>query len=282
MGSFKLIEPFINKFKFYLILYIICILLSYPLESIVIPETFSSFFESLKNTSTNLPNNVFIDFFYKICFFITIIIISQLITSKLDVYLIPEFNEMISNTIFEKIIRHYENNYTDIELGKILTRINGLPSILRELSTDLFTWIVPKILTVIIINYYFFRNNITLGILSSLVLVFIIWNNYRSFKPCVEVSHDRYTKYEDKSEILQDKLSNLYSIYSCGNLKEEINNFKQTTNKFKDIHNKSMSCSHKIKNKNGFLTTLIFITMCCYIVYLYKLNKISKLVSNDL
>ena len=37
-----------------------------------------------------------------------------------------------------------------------------------------------------------------------------------------------------------------------------------------------MSCSHKIKNKNGFITTLIFITMCCYIAYLYKSNKITK------
>ena len=64
MGSFKLIEPFIKKYKLNLIIYTICILLSYPLESIVIPEIFSSFFGSLKSDSlTNISNDIFLVFF---------------------------------------------------------------------------------------------------------------------------------------------------------------------------------------------------------------------------
>jgi ABC-type multidrug transport system fused ATPase/permease subunit len=277
MGSFKLIEPFIKKFKLQLIIYIICILLSYPLESIVIPEIFSSFFESLKKSSNELKNNnVFTNFFFKIGFFTTIIIIAQTITSRLDTFLIPEFNEMISNTIFEKIIKHYENNYTDLELGKILTRINSLPSTLREVSTDLFTWVVPKLLTIIIINYYFFKNDKILGLLSLSILIYIFLNNYYSFQPCINLSYKRYINYENKSENLQDKLSNLYSIYSSGNINEEINDFYDITKNFKKIHRKSILCTHKIKTNNSFITSLTLIILSMYIIYLYKIDKIKK------
>ena len=275
MGSFKLIEPFIKKYKLSLILYTICILLSYPLESIVIPEIFSSFFESLR--STNEPQNeVYVIFMIKIGFFMLIIIIAQLITSKLDVYLIPQFNEMISNTIFEKIIKYYENNYTDLELGKILTRINGLPSTLREVTTDLFNWVVPKLLTIIVINYYFLANNITLGLLSLIILLLIFWNNYTSFQPCIELSYQRYINYEQKSEILQDKLSNLYSIYSAGNVENEIKDFNNISYQFRRIHEKSINAAHKLKNMNSIMTSSILIILSCYIIYLYKSNQIEK------
>ena len=281
MGSFKLIEPFIKKYKLSLIVYTICILLSYPLESIVIPEIFSSFFESLKTKPSLLHNDIFTSFFLKTGFFMFIIIVAQSITSKLDVYLIPEFNEMVSNTVFEKIIKYYENNYTDLELGKILTRINGLPSTLREVSTDLFNWVVPKLLTVIIINYYFFKNDKILGLLSVSILGVIIWNNYKSFKPCIDLSYERYTNYETKSENLQDKLSNLYSIYSAGNVDTEIADFNKISSSFKKIHKKSILCTHKLKSSNTFITSCILLILSGYIIYLYKLKKIetNKLIT---
>jgi ABC-type branched-subunit amino acid transport system ATPase component len=274
MGTLKLIKPFLYKYKFYLLLYSISICLTYPLESILMPQIFSSFFEKIKNG--NLSNNIFKEFFKKIICFLIITTIGQTIVSKLDVYLIPEFNELISNNFFEKILKYYENKYTDLELGKIVTRINGLPSILREVTTDLFNWILPKLLTIIFINIYFFMNNRILGILSSIFLLFILYYNYKSYNKCINISNKRYETYENKAEQLQDKLSNLYSIYSCGNIDHEIKNFKEATFNFKDIHSKSMRCSHSIKNKNGLITTIVFIVLCCYIVSLYKNAKIKK------
>ena len=154
MGSFKLIKPFLNKNKFYLILYALCVCLTYPLESIVIPKIFSYFFEQLKNINSLEENSIFYNFYIKIVVFLVIVGIAQTIVGKLDVHLIPELNESVSNVFFEKILYYYENNYTDLELGKILVRINGLPSVLRDLTTDFFNWILPKLLTVIIINIF--------------------------------------------------------------------------------------------------------------------------------
>ena len=277
MGTFRLVKPFIEKYKYYLILYTICILLAYPLEAIIIPKIFSTFFDSIKETSDNQNSNeIFSNFYKQIIIFMFIIFIAHTMISKLDIYLIPEFNESVSNIFYENILTHYENNYTDLELGRILSRINGLPSVLREMSTDLFNWISPKICTILIINCYFYMNNIKLGVLSSIILILIIYINKKSLTKCSILSHDRYLSFEDKSETLQDKLSNLYSIYSAGNVKEEIINFNNINRDFKKIHRKTIKCSQSVKNSNSLISGISLILLSCFILYLYKSNDISK------
>jgi ABC-type multidrug transport system fused ATPase/permease subunit len=279
MGSLKLIEPFIYKYKYYLILYSIFVLLAYPLESLIVPRIFGKFFETIKNKLASEPiaNQVYFDLIKQVLLFSTIISIAQTLISKLDIYLIPEFNESISNTFFENILIHYENNYTDLELGKILTRINGLPSVLREVSTDLFSWVLPKLFTIIVVNFYFFKNDIGLGVVSIVILILVILLNINSFKPCVDISHERYITYENKSENLQDKLANLYSIYASGNVKEEINNFNVTTNEFKNIHRKSLKCTNILKSRNSLFITVIFISLSFYITSIY----VKKIITNQ-
>lgn len=275
MGSFNLIKPFLNKNKYYLLLYSLSILLSYPLESILLPNIFSNFFDSLKYTS-DLSNSFFMLFYKKIIIVVIIVMCAQLVTSRLDNYFIPEITDTISNTFFEKIIRYYENNYTDLELGKTLMRINNLPVILRELATDFFNWVIPKIFTIIAINLYFLYVNKKLFYVSVFLLVLIgIYNKY-SINQCIKLSNERYNKLESKSEYIQDKLSNLYSIYSTGNTHAEIKNYKDISNDTKTHHMRSMSCNNKIKGVNVSITTIILVIFSYLIINLYRENTISR------
>jgi len=273
MGSIKLVKPFLNKFKFYILFYTICVSLSYPLESIIIPKIYSAFFQNLKD---NISYEKFYDFFKKILFFLCITTIASYIVSKLDIFLIPEFNESVSNIFYEKILYYYENNYTDLELGRLLTRINGLPSILREVTSDLFIWVMPKIITVLLINLYFLYHNKILGIISIFLVILLVIYNYYQCKKCIVLASDKYEYYENKSENLQDKLSNLYTIYSAGNIDDELLAYNIINSEYKVVHRKAMKCNSKIKSINNTITTFIFIGLSCLIVYLFKNNKLTK------
>ena len=273
MDTIKIINPFLKSNKFILIFYTITILLSYPLESIVIPKIFSKFFEQI---NLNINNNIIFEFIKYFIIFMGISSLSQLVSTKLETIIIPEFNKYVSNVLFQKIIYFYENNYADLELGKILARINSLPSIIRELTTDLFTWIVPKFISLLIINSYFFYYNFTLGIISLVFLGSIVYYNINNYGECIDISNKRYMVYEDKSEAVQDKLSNLYSIYSSDKINDEIESYDKITEKFKKLQNRSMSCSNKIKNNNNTLTLIFFISMLSYIAYLYNNKNITK------
>lgn len=273
MKILEIIKPFLMNNKLELILYIIFILLSYPLESTIIPKVYSSFFDELK---TNITDKVLFKYFKILFSFMFIILTANFLHSKLETHLVANFNEILQNTFFEKILYFYENNYSDLELGKIITRINTLPAVIRELTTDLFSWVIPKFLTVLIINIYLFTINKKLGCMSLLFLVCIIIYNMYAFTPCVNLATNRHTLLENKSEQIQDKLSNLFNIYSAANADNEIKFFKNINEEYKVSQIKSTGCNNGIKNINNILVLVIFLFLCIYSAYLFKSNAITN------
>ncbi len=273
METIKIAYPFIRSNKLLLLFYTITLLLAYPLESLVIPQIFSIFFKELNSGITN-------ELIYKFIFYFSIFMgisnIAQTISSRLETIIIPSFNKHISNFLFQKILYFYENNYADLELGKIITRINSLPSVIREVTTDLFTWIIPKIISLIIINIYFFYLDYKLGLISVLFLFLIFYYKFYFYDVCIKLSNQRYMLFENKSEDIQDKLSNLYSIYASNKINDEIKSYDNVSEKFRIYQKKSLKCSSKIKNNNNLFTIIFFIFMITFISLLYKNGKITK------
>ena len=95
-------------------------------------------------------------------------------------------------------------------------------------------------------------------------------------QPCINLSNDRYNLYEYKTENIQDKLSNLYSIYSSGNSQKEIDNYKIINKQFKDTQHSSLKCINNIKIINTIGISILFLLLCTVTVYIYKQNKIQS------
>lgn len=276
MYTLNLIKPFIESNKNILIIYLIFGLLSYPLESIVIPELFGSFFAEVKSNGNNYST-----FFLKAIFFTLFVNICYSIMGYLDSIIVPKFNEYIVNYIYKKLLLYYQNSYNDLELGKIVSRLNTLPAIIRELTTDLFSWLLPRILSIIVINIYLFYIDPKLAIISSGLFIILLFYNFMSYNTCIKISEDRYKKFEDRAEETQDKLSNLFAIYSSGNVKDEIKNYEKINIEYRKSYSKSILCSSKIKFVNNFFQCLIFIILNGLIIYNFKNNKITfaKMIS---
>jgi ABC-type multidrug transport system fused ATPase/permease subunit len=277
MYTINLIKPFLESNKSILIIYLIFGLLSHPLESIVIPELFGSFFAEVKSNS----NINYSTFFYKVIFFTLFVNICYSIMGYLDSIIIPKFNEYIVNHIYKKLLLYYQNSYDDLELGKIISRLNTLPNIIRELTTDLFSWLLPRILSIIVINIYLFYIDPKLAMISSGLFIILLVYNFMSYNTCIKISEDRYKKFEDRAEETQDKLSNLFAIYSSGNVKEEIKNYEKINTSYRRSYTKSILCSSKIKFVNNLVQCLIFVILNGLIIYNFKNNKITfaKMIS---
>ena len=276
MYTLNLIKPFIESNKNILIIYLIFGLLSYPLESIVIPELFGSFFAEVKSNGINYNT-----FFLKVIFFTLFVNICYSIMGYLDSIIIPKFNEYIVNHIYKKLLLYYQNSYDDLELGKIVSRLNTLPNIIRELTTDLFSWLLPRILSIVVINLYIFYIDPKLAIISCGLFIILLVYNFMSYNTCIKISEDRYKKYEDRAEETQDKLSNLFAIYSSGNVKKEIKSYEKINTSYRRSYTKSILCSSKIKFVNNFFQCLIFVILNGLIIYNFKNNKITfgKMIS---
>jgi ABC-type multidrug transport system fused ATPase/permease subunit len=236
----------------------------------VIPSIFGSFFSEIKNGTSEYKN-----FFFKAIFFTLLINLSNAIMTYLDSIIIPNFNEFIVNQIYSKLLQSYQTEYKDLELGKIISRLNALPAIIRELTTDLFNWLLPRALSIVITNIYLFYINPQLGLVSVFLLGVMFWYNYVASGTCVKLSESRYKKYEKRAEKTQDKLSNLFSIYSSANIDVEIKKYKSTNADYKESYSKTILCSSRIKFVNNFIQCVMFILLNVIVIYYFKTKKIN-------
>lgn len=272
MYILKIFSSFLKKYKFTVIIYTLFTLLSFPLESIVVPQIYSHFFEIL-NKKTN--SKIFIKYFMIIVVFLIIINASNCATTYIESYVLPELNEFIINYIFKNLLKKYENNISEIELGKLIARLSIVPQYLKEFITSICVWIFPRVLTIIVINIYFFYINWKLGLVSIITIVVFYFINIMFFNKCSKISKERHLIFEDKTQTTQDKLSNSFSIYSNGNINKEILMYEDNTKKYTSIFKDNLICLNKATISNSILNILIFITLNSTATYLYISKKIA-------
>ena len=272
MYILKIFGSFLKNYKFTVIIYTLFTLLSFPLESIVVPQIYSHFFEILTKKTNS---KIFIKYFMIIVVFLIIINASNCATTYIESYVLPELNEFIINYIFKNLLKKYENNISEIELGKIIARLSVVPQYLKEFITNICIWIFPRVLTIIVINIYFFYINWRLGLVSIITVLLFYFINAMFFNKCSKISKERHLIFEDKTQITQDKLSNCFSIYANGNINKEILNYENSTRKYTSIFKDNLLCLNKANISNSILNILIFVILNSTATYLYINKKVS-------
>jgi ABC-type multidrug transport system fused ATPase/permease subunit len=81
--------------------------------------------------------------------------------------------------------------------------------------------------------------------------------------------------YEEKNQMTEDKLSNLYSIYSHGDLKKEIDIYELNTKKYTDKYKDSLLCLSTSTNFSSIYNVFLFSTLNGIASYLYLNKKIN-------
>ena len=272
MYILKIFGSFLKNYKFTVIIYTLFTLLSFPLESIVVPQIYSHFFEILTKKTNS---KIFIKYFMIIVVFLIIINASNCATTYIESYVLPELNEFIINYIFKNLLKKYENNISEIELGKIIARLSVVPQYLKEFITNICVWIFPRVLTIIVINIYFFYINWRLGLVSIITILLFYFINAMFFNKCSKISRERHLIFEDKTQVTQDKLSNCFSIYANGNINKEILNYEDNTRKYTSIFKDNLLCLNKANISNSILNILIFVILNSTATYLYINKKVS-------
>ena len=123
MYAIKLYFDFIKENIYLFILFILSILLSYPLEAVVLPQIYSRFFTTIKKGA---DKKIFIKYFIYIISVLTIIYLSYILMGYVEIKFLPKMNEYIINFLYTNILLKNKNNYTEIEFGKLISRTNLL------------------------------------------------------------------------------------------------------------------------------------------------------------
>ena len=267
---------FISENKIYLITYIFFLIFSYPIQAIVLPKIFANFTQEITNNKLLKIN--FKNYGKYLIYLIITFIISftaYLISDYMEKILIPKLTEFYINYIFKNILKLHESDYIDIDMSYIYSLFENIGYSYREGFITFCNYIFPQICTIILLIIYFFYNNLFFGLCVFLSLVIYLFLNYFLSFSLSNKSKERSNTYKKKMSYANDKMLNLFAIYSYGNIDNEINDFNINTKFFKKSYDDNLSELYKIKIINNIYNYTSFIFLIIILAYLLSNKKIN-------
>ncbi len=275
MITLELFYKYIRTNKITFSLYLLCILLSYGLESIVLPRLSAGLFDHLKQ-KTSKEYNRLIQYFIYIAVAWIIIQTAMGMSGYIEAIIYPDFWVVLRDHIIKSILYRYENDFQELELGKIITELNTIPGNFADFISIFIEYILPRMIIVFVIFLYFLWINWKIGLVFGLGLISLIFMYNFKLNECVALSNDRYKYFTDINEIVQDKLSNLSTIYSSGQVDYEIKDNNKLNEGFGKIYQSQMKCTNQFKIYSYIANTIIFIIVNSLTIYLYIKGELSS------
>ena len=275
MKILYIFKDFLNdkKNRFYLCIYILGIFLSYPLESIIVPNLTGNLINTLYEKNKNLKKIIIAFVYIVIAWIITAF--SYYLTNITDAHLIPEFTTYLRNYITEKLFIKYETQIDEIKIGIINTRLIMLPEMFKDFFDLSLNYVIPKTFIILVISVYFAVLDYRIGIIVLCGLIFMFYRIKSVVSKCVDYGIDSYSYFETLNEVYKDKMSNLFSIYSSNNLNRELKENKERNDVYKDRYRSAINCINSIKVSCHINNIFLFIGINTITILLFKNKKIS-------
>ncbi len=274
MISYNLFFDYINKNKLLIFSYLILYVFAYSLESLFLPRLSANLFTNFSKTKINT--------IYRSLIYITltwvVIQTTFYIVGWMDSKITPDIWVLFRDYIINNLYYRYENNYQDLELGKVSTELSTIPGNFIDFINLFFENILPRLLIILVMTIYFFTINWKIGALFiGLFIPFAIFYYYK-LNSCTILSNERYQKFKILMENFQDKFSNLATVYTSGNMYKEMKKSQKEHNEYGAFYADQMLCTNNLKMIGFVFNIIIFISMNLLNVYLFLKNEITSTI----
>ena len=266
---YELYWTFIKKnWKLYIIYFIL--LLSIPLETTAIPHYYGEIINILKKGDFVAGKTAFLTL-------LGIWIIIQtfnLANSYLNTYLMPKFQSYIRQYFFNKIIDSYSQDYKELELGQIISKIIRSPGIIQNIFIEIRDFVFRNMFVTGANAIYLSYHHPLLGVVFLVCIGVIYITSYFYYNSChgyVKKTEDAYDKVHEQ---IQDTLTNLLSIYTCQKSKDEKKRVEEFNNTTSNSQTETGMCNNKFRVIFSIIYVIVFLALNYSAYYLYKEGKI--------
>lgn len=247
-------------------------LLSIPLSQTSMPHIYGQIISMLKSGNLKKSTKVFM-----MLIGIWIIIqILNLVQSYVNMYIVPKFQSFIRQYFFDRIIESYSENYQELELGKIISKIIRSPGIVQSIFIEIKDFLLTNIFMTVSNFIYLASHNFKLGLIFLVAILSIYVVSFIYFRVCNGYITETQDSYDEVHEEIQDTLSNLISIYTSQQSKDEKIRIREYNIKTNKNQMDTYSCNNKFRIIFSLLYIIIFLVLNYYAYTLFK-NKEIKL-----
>lgn len=267
----KIFMDIIEENKTLFIIFVF-ILLSIPIRDILMPRLIGSLYDSIKS-GKNIE--------YILGGILVIVVILQIvgvISDYVDTKLHPSINKIVREKMMSHIFKVKENNYSDVDMGNIISKIVKLPSIIHNHIDNIRLKLIPVIITLIFIVAYMFYTDYILALpLLLLITIFIATLNYTLDK-CSPIALKKDELYSLVISNADDVLRNMITVLSFNNVEKEFDSLDEIQEKYTKNTESTLYCTLIAKYIN-IPCVLAYIIFACY--YSYSKVKSKQMTSGE-
>ena len=264
---------FLKDYKMILVLYVF-LMFAFPIELVIQPHYYGKLIDNvskIKYSQIFSKNKKFIKIL------IGLWIINQILYASMDVldsYMIPKVQSYIRINLVNDIINTFKNNYEELEIGSIISKLVKLPFTIRDIQHQLRNFFIPTFVILLAAILYFFSINKILGFIGIIGFVVFVLILYYASKICIKKTSIKDRLHNSLHENIGDVFNNLLPMYSSNTMEKEINMLYSQEKTLDDNYKDSILCSLKVKLTYAISYLMFFLVINGYSFYLFSKKKI--------
>ena len=254
----ELFTDFFKQNKAILILFIVITLLTFPVESIVIPQFYGNLYSSItenKNAKRLREIGKIIMLIVGVWLVIqAFYYVKNLMISRI----IPRYLVFLRKKMFVKVLENNETDYKDIKITKNISRIFDLSNEIKDLIYYVMSSLLPLLMTVVLVVGYLFVLDWKIGLVSFIFLVGFFIYCYFYGKKIVEVSAETQNIFLELTDVFNDSFENLMNIYLNNQKKSEEIKLQKYLDNYLDKYYQQMNMISSMSIVTSLISIFIF------------------------
>lgn len=256
----------------WVIVTIIVLFVTSPLEMIVLSNLFTDF----TNSVNKLDYSSSINILWKIAGLYTLIDFIYMVSSYCDKLYYPKMEKFIRFKLVDVIFKNIEVNYDDENISNTILKLLIIPNTVVFCTQSFIYWIVNFFITVFSILVYITYINVEIGgIMILLFGIFCVIYYYILIK-IKNKSSDREREEKILMTHVDDVLSNSLSILACKKINDEKEYLENMHSIYDETHEEQLWYSSKGLYLFSFVVTAILVIYIYTIFSFYKSKKITS------
>ena len=266
------ILDFFKQNILWVIITVVVLFITSPLEMIVLSSLFSDFTGAINKLDYSSSINIL----WKIAGLYTLIDVIYMINSYYDKVSYPKLEKFIRFKLVDVIFKNIEVNYDDENISNIILKLLQIPNTAVTCTQSFIYWIITFAITVVSILAYILYINVEIGgIMIILFGLFCILYYYILMK-VKNKSAEREKEEKVLMTHVDDVLSNSLSVIACKKIDDEKEYLENKHIIYDEKNEEQMWYASKGIYLFSFIITAILVAYVYIILRFYQAKKITS------
>ena len=268
------ILDFFKQNILWVIITIVVLFITSPLEMIVLSSLFSDFTGAINKLDYSNSINIL----WKIAGLYTLIDVIYMINSYYDKVSYPKLEKFIRFKLVDVIFKNIEVNYDDENISNIILKLLQIPNTVVTCTQNFIYWVITFVITIVSILAYILYINVEIGGIMIILFSLFCITYYYVLMKVKNKSSEREKEEKVLMTHVDDVLSNSLSVIACKKVDDEKEYLENKHNIYDEKNEEQMWYSSKGVYLFSFIVTAILV-VCVYIILRYYQAK--KITSQD-